>query len=128
VAQFCLTLEPSQLPRKKPARKTVEVTEQVVWQADPRRGVLLHQETGRRRQGLWKLPERSAEQVADLPHVHTATYFITHYKVTLHVHHAAPGAPAAANEVWQDYAALGALPMPAPYRRVVDALLAGASD
>jgi A/G-specific adenine glycosylase len=124
VAQFCLTLDPLALPRKKPARKSVALTEQVVWQADPRRGVLLHQETGSRRQGLWKLPQRSAQEVAALPHLHTTAYTITHYKVTLHVHHAASAAPARDNEAWQHYSALDALPMPAPYRRVLDTLLA----
>lgn len=128
VARFCLTRDPLPLPRKKPARQSIEITEQVVWQADPRRGLLLHQETGRRRQGLWKLPERSTQEVAHLPHLHTATYSITHYKVTLHVHHATSTAPAGDDEAWQPFSALDSLPMPAPYRRVLNTLLERAQN
>ncbi len=125
VAGYCLTRTPGELPRKKPARRIVEVTEHVVWQADPVRGVLLKQETGSRRHGLWRLPERTAEEVADFPRVLTRPYVITHHKVTLHIHEAPASHPPGAGEAWQRHAELARLAMPAPFRRALDELLAG---
>ncbi len=109
------------LPRKKPARATVLVEEHVLW-AQREGRLLLHQEKGRRRQGLWRLPERRADEVSHLPLLSRTQYTITHHRVTLHVYDAAD-VSAGVTEQWQPAETLPALPMPGPFRKVVDALL-----
>ena len=108
-------------PKKSPARATVLVIEHALF-AKRDGKILLHQESGKRRQGLWKLPERSAAETAALPEILTATYAITHHRVTLHVH-AAPNSVAALGETWHLMANLPTLPMPGPYRKALNQLL-----
>ncbi len=111
------------LPLKKPARSTVFLNEHVLW-AERDGRVLLVQESGSRRRGLWRLPDRSEDETRALPLLSRTRYSITHHRVMLHVH-AAPGAEAAAGEVWQPLAMLGSLPMPGPFRKIVGALAPG---
>ena len=108
-------------PNKSPARAIVAVIEHALFARRDGK-VLLHQESGKRRQGLWKLPERSPAETADLPEILTATYAITHHRVALHIH-AAPGATAQTGESWHPLADLPALPMPGPYRKALNQLL-----
>ena len=108
-------------PKKSPARATVAVMEHALF-ARRDGQILLHQESGKRRQGLWKLPERTAAETAALPEILTATYAITHHRVTLHIH-AAPHATAGAGETWHPLADVAALPMPGPYRKALNQLL-----
>jgi A/G-specific adenine glycosylase len=109
------------LPRKKPARTTVLVDEHVLW---ARRGdrLLLCQETGRRRKGLWRLPERPVGEIQHFPLLSRTQYSITHHRVTLSVYEAGTILTVAGEE-WQPVNNLSSLPMPGPFRKVVDALL-----
>lgn len=109
------------LPVKRAARATVFVDEHVLWCV--RRGrVLMVQETGPRRRGLWRLPLRQAEECAALPLRHCTQYSITYHRVTLHVHDAPQTSPRD-GEVWQPLAALRGLAMPGPLRRVAELFL-----
>jgi A/G-specific adenine glycosylase len=108
-------------PKKSPARATVAVIEHALFARRDGK-ILLHQESGKRRQGLWKLPERTTAETAALPEILTTTYAITHHRVTLHIH-AAPHAAAAGGESWHPLADLAALPMPGPYRKALNQLL-----
>ncbi len=108
-------------PNKSPARATVAVTEHALF-AQRDNKILLHQESGKRRQGLWKLPERPPAETAALPEIMTTAYAITHHRVTLHIHHA-PGATARTGETWHPLADLPRLPMPGPYRKALNQLL-----
>ena len=108
-------------PKKSPARATVLVFEHALFARRDGK-ILLHKECGKRRQGLWKLPERPAAETAALPEILTATYAITHHRVTLHIH-SAPDATALAGETWRLLADLCALPMPGPYRKALNQLL-----
>jgi A/G-specific adenine glycosylase len=123
VQSCCASAGPSAAsrPKKSPARATVEVIEHALF-AIRNNQILLHQESGKRRQGLWKLPERTPEETTALPLLLTTTYAITHHRVTLHIH-AAPEATAAPEETWQDLSEVAALPMPGPYRKVLHQLL-----
>jgi len=124
VVSVCASAGPAAAarPKKSPARATVAVTEHAL--IARRDGtMLLHQESGKRRQGLWKLPERSAAETATLPEVLTTTYAITHHRVTLHIH-ADPAATAGPGETWHPVQDLPDLPMPGPYRKALNQLLA----
>ncbi len=115
--------QPETLPLKQPKRSTVRLVEHVAWAV--RRGeILLHQEQGQRRQGLWKLPERDeAWFTRHLSAVlHDSHYTITHHRVRLLVYEAST-LVAGPDESWQPLDDISTLPMPSPYRKVVEALL-----
>ena len=112
------------LPLKKAARATVFEDEHVLW-AQRDDCLLLIQEAGSRRRGLWRLPVRSASETASLPLLRRTQYSITHHRVTLHVY-AAPQSNAAEGEIWKPLAMLGVLPMPGPFRKVVEAIMSPA--
>lgn len=124
VAKHCAgcTQEPEMLPVKLPKRATVHLTEHVAWCV--RKGkILLHQEQGARRHGLWKLPERDEAHFTRTlaPLLHESSYTITHHRVRLLVYEAVD-LNLEENEHWQPVSQLATLPMPSPYRRVADAL------
>lgn len=125
VSAWCQAKQPERLPNKAAAAKITEVKEYAIW-ATLGGKVLLHQESGPRRKGLWKLPERKGRETARLPLLITTRYTITRYQVTLRVHACDGKKPMARprqDESWHERSTLAALPMPAPYRRAIDDLL-----
>jgi A/G-specific adenine glycosylase len=130
VQQFCLAEDPGSLPVKGARATVTEVTERVFFHRSAD-GVLLQQETGARRTGLWKLPALP-EQGAEPAVLHKSRYTITRYRVTLWVH-AAPSAGIRKALLEEEsakvipYDDLANLPMPSPYRRALNALLADAA-
>ncbi|MDB6119656.1 MAG: A/G-specific DNA-adenine glycosylase [Verrucomicrobiaceae bacterium] len=119
---FCRATEPASLPVKGKKTTITEVTERVFFLRRDKT-ILLEQETGNRRTGLWKLPPLP-EGLAKLPPVlHKMTYGITRYKVTLWIH-AAPMAIAddpAFQFITEE--AIASLPMPAPYRKALNIVM-----
>ncbi|MCB1087807.1 MAG: A/G-specific adenine glycosylase, partial [Verrucomicrobiae bacterium] len=81
VAACCTTRQPETLPRKKAARKTVHLVERA-WFAHHRGRLLLEQESGNRRKGLWRLPLAGDSDPAG-PTLLKTTYGITHHRVEL---------------------------------------------
>jgi A/G-specific adenine glycosylase len=125
VAKFCATREPEMLPVKKQKSAVTAVDEHALWLRDGSGRLLLHREGGKRREGLWKLPTREAEEISMFPILAEHHYTITRYRVTLRVHDGAalgesfqPGK----DEVWQEGDAVSALAMPSPFRRVIERL------
>ena len=127
INDFCHTRDPASLPRKSPRRKTVAVQEHVLFVRRRSGAVLLSREEGARRTGLWRLPERPQDELADFPVLATHRYGITHHRVTLHIHHCSPSqlpaAPAGTTEQFHAASALPGLPMPSPFRRALNNLL-----
>jgi A/G-specific adenine glycosylase len=124
VAIFCATRRPERLPVKKQKTAPTDVTEHALWLRDKRGRLLLHQETGRRRTGLWKLPLRDEAGVSTLPLIAEQRYGITRYRVTLKVHQgvftrSAPGE----GDVWIEALEIPGLAMAAPFRKVVTRLI-----
>ena len=110
------------MPVKKTRTAQIPVDEHVLL-AFRRNRLLLQQEVGRRRKGLWKLPSRAVEEIpAGLP-ASQAQYTITRYRVTMFIHEL-KDAIAGDNEQWFSPEEITKLPMPSPYRRVVSAYLA----
>jgi A/G-specific adenine glycosylase len=117
----CRASSPLLLPVKSKKVQLTDVTERVFF-AQTDEGVLLEQESGPRRTGMWKLPQLCADE--PLPKVlHKLRYGITRYKVTLWVH-AAPVQWAMDSAVlrYVPRAELLALPIAAPYRKALAAL------
>jgi A/G-specific adenine glycosylase len=125
VANHCQSKGPAaeQRPVKQPRRETVFLTEHTLWcVADGQ--VLLAQEQGKRRTGLWKLPERPEDYFVRnlLPLIYSANYTITHHRVKLQVYEVAKLSPKS-GETWVPLSSLPVLPMPSPYRKAITALL-----
>jgi len=119
VREFCSAEEPEKIPVKKPRAKTVALDEPCGW--IHRQGeVLLEQQTGSRWRGLWKLPRIEPPDFAPL---HTLEYPFTNHRVTLRVFAASAPKSLPDNQAWIREADLEALPLAAPHRRAIRALL-----
>ncbi len=126
VAVFCLAHEPEKLPIKRNKTTITEVDEHAVWLRDRRGRLLLHQEDGKRREGLWKLPTRPADELSELPILTEQRYTITRYRVSMKVHDASKLSaqfPLIHGEAWQNEQDVLQLAMPSPFRRVIERLL-----
>lgn len=127
VKRHCRATRPAELPVKRPRAAITEVTERVIFYQETS-GILLQQEAGTRRTGLWKLPPLpEAEHAAPPPVLLKSSYGITRYKVTLWVH-AAPdvGVQVEKGQRLIPLSEIATTPMPSPYRRALQSLLAEA--
>lgn len=123
VATFCKSREPDALPVKRLKTVITAVDEHALWLRDGKGRLLLHRESAKRREGLWKLPTREAAEISHLPVLAEQRYAITRYKVTLRVHDGESRRfKKGEGEVWQDADEVLALAMPAPFRRVIERL------
>ncbi|MFT4177068.1 MAG: A/G-specific adenine glycosylase [Luteolibacter sp.] len=125
VAVHCRTREPEKLPVKKQKIAMTEIDEHAIWLCDAKGRVLLHRESGKRRQGLWKLPTRPVGDIGGWPVLAELRYPITRYRVTLRVHDGrelADGIFPLEGEEWIEGENVPDLPMPAPFRRVIERL------
>jgi A/G-specific adenine glycosylase len=120
VRPWCRAHDPAELPLRKPRRTIVRVVEDVLLATRAGR-ILLEQEHGRRRRGLWKLPAVHGRKIGAL--LWQGRYTITHHHVSLRIH-AAAGQPALRDhEKWVLETDLPNLPMPSPFRRALKAAL-----
>lgn len=85
VSQFCKTRVPAELPKRTPRSALEAIDEHAIF---VRRGnqVLLQQLGAGRRQGMWRLPLRTAEETRDGRIVHRRNYGITRFRVTLRLY------------------------------------------
>lgn len=124
VRGYCSATNPAALPVRRSRTPLTEITERVFFlHSDD--GILLEQERGNRRTGLWKLPPLPHPEAARLPPVlHRSIYGITRYRVTLWVHE-----PPRAKQHWPashrfiPESELSAVPLAAPYRKALNAVL-----
>jgi A/G-specific adenine glycosylase len=118
VSSFCAAEDPASLPVKQTRAAITEVTERVFF-LEKDGAVLLEQERGSRRTGMWKLPALPCD-VLPPPVLVKTTYGITRYKVTLWVHQAPAEVPEAGeHRQFFDPAALDRAAMPSPYRKAL---------
>lgn len=126
VQRWCRAQDPLKLPIKANAVQITAVEEAVAWIWQEGR-LLMEQEQGKRRTGLWKLPPLS-RQPAGVP-LWSGSYAITRYRVSLSVHglgNAAAGRllrQPGRKLQWFAPGELAALPVASPYRRALEALL-----
>jgi A/G-specific adenine glycosylase len=122
VARYCQAGDPAALPVKRQRVPATAVDEHAVWRRDRRGRLLLTRESGTRRTGLWQLPLRAAAELDGLPLLADTAYTITRYRVRLRVYQGCGGRRGCGEE-WFAPDELAALPMAAPFRRVVESLL-----
>jgi A/G-specific adenine glycosylase len=119
VRDFCAAEQPEKLPIKKARARTVKLNESCAWILR-RASILLEQQTGARWRGMWKLPRIEPPAAAPL---HVAEYPFTNHRITLRVFSAAAPKTLAENQAWVRLGELEALPLTAPHRRAIRALL-----
>jgi A/G-specific adenine glycosylase len=127
VKSHCRATDPGMLPVKSARPTITPVTERVFFHRTDDR-ILLEQETGSRRTGLWKLPSLPESMHQKLPAVlMKSSYSITRYKVTLWVHEWPHAAPISwpENHRLIHLNELGGVAMPSPYRRALERLSKG---
>ncbi|HVJ45274.1 MAG TPA: A/G-specific adenine glycosylase [Luteolibacter sp.] len=127
VAGFCRTREPESLPVKRKKTAVTEVAEHAIWLRDKKGRVLMHREAGKRRQGLWRLPLKTEDEVKGLPMKYRSRYTITRYRVTLEIWDAGvagKGIGITSGDEWKEITELASLPMPSPFRRAIDEMTA----
>lgn len=114
---------PASLPVKLPKKETATLEHRDIW-ALTERGLLMEkQSSGRRHEGMFRLPQRSAEDVDKLEHLATQKYSVTRYKVTRHLYRAAADTSPRQGEVFIPLAELDATPMASPDRKIIIKLL-----
>ncbi|MEM1085449.1 MAG: A/G-specific adenine glycosylase [Verrucomicrobiota bacterium] len=120
VARFCRSTAPQELPKKGKRVKVTAVDEHVVF-AERDGRVLLRKLDEGRRAGMWRLPERPADEVGKWPVLHQRKYGITRYRVSLHVHRD-EGLREAEGESWHALDRLDELVMPPSDRAALSAV------
>ena len=107
------------LPRKRPRRKQVTLSEPCAWTVSRGR-ILLEQQTGKRWRGLWKLPSIPAAPNSEP--LLTLDYPFTHHRVTLSVFTQPAPSPLAENHAWHPLFSLADVPLASPHRRAINRL------
>ena len=128
IRSFCLTQTPQNLPIKKKPQPITHVDEWAIFTRNACGQILLQQQkSGKRREGMWSLPRRSQAEVSHLPILHKATYSITRYRVSLHIHSSDFNNPeppiSEQKESWFELDEIQKLPMPSPDRRALKHLI-----
>ena len=122
VRDQCTTRRADELPVKQTRTTITDITERVFF-CQTADGILLEQETGNRRTGLWKLPALP-DTTAPPPVLHKTRYGITRYRVTLWIHQPPKSKRCPQTHRRFPLADLAHLAMPSPYRKALDAVLA----
>lgn len=126
VSAFCATRDPDEVPVRKERKMAEEVEECAVWVKDGKGCVLMHQERGTRRTGLWKLPLREVEEVAGKREMFSLSYGITRYRVSLRVYDGGVVSRRSGlreGDEWIALEDLAGLAMAAPFRKATERLL-----
>ncbi len=121
VRDHCRATEPENIPVKRPRPPTLVLDEPCAWIFDGQR-LLLEQQTGRRWNGMWKLPPLAAVLPDGSP-LHESTYAFTNHRVMLRIYRLNNARQPATNEAWIARDELAALAITAPHRRAIEHLL-----
>ncbi len=122
VASFCRSSQPQLLPVKSKTVKQTELLEAAVLVQSSAGRLLCVQERGARRTGMWRFP--LIEELPSLPKhwLFTHDYSITRYRVHLQVYECVDlqeESGLCEGAEWRSPAELIAMPMAAPYRKVL---------
>lgn len=124
VSSFCRSHQPENLPVKVKRMAITDVVERAVWVLKDADQLLLHRESGNRRNGLWRLPQRSEDVTRSREILLEMNYGITRYRVRLLVYEGSEIKPEEGDE-WIGLADLESYPMAAPYRKALRSLMDG---
>lgn len=119
VRGFCSAADPLSLPVKMEKAKTSKLVHDDIFHVENGCLLLARQPEGRH-EGMYRLPERSRDEVEGMPLLFKQSYSITRYKVTRYVYHAAGKVEKRENEVLVPFEKVAALPMASPDRKALN--------
>ncbi len=114
---------PAALPAKLPKKEVTPLEHWDIWLLTEQGLLMEKQAAGGRHEGLYRLPRRSAEEVAQLPHLCDQKYSVTRYRITRHLHRAEGTTPMKSSECFIPLDELPGTPMASPDRKLVNARL-----
>jgi A/G-specific adenine glycosylase len=120
VSRFCLTTDPTSLPRKKPRTALERRTENHSFIL--RRGRVLLEQSADRWRGMWILPRLSTAP-RNGRSLHHSEFPFTHHRITLQVFSSATGRRSTTGR-WFSRRELASIPVPSPHRRALRDILA----
>lgn len=123
VRAFCKAESPAALPVKLPKKETLTAEHHDLWVFTERGLLMEKQADGKRHEGMYRLPQRSKEQVASLPLLTTQKYTVTRYKVTRHLYRGPADTDPQGAEEFIPLHLLPSTPMASPDRKIIDKLI-----
>jgi len=119
VKKSCRASNPLTLPVKRPRPKRKRLSERHAFTLESER--ILLQQCDQRWRGMWMLPTISSPE-SKTP-LHVSKFPFTHHEVTLRVFATRLGQIETRAQRWFPLRQLNSIPIPAPHRRAIDALL-----
>ena len=116
---WCRAEHPEALPVKLPKKEITTVEHHDIFLLTEAGLLMEKQSGGKRHEGMYRLPRRSAEHCATLPHQAAQTYSITRYKVTRHLFRAIGNEPSLPGEEFIPLSRLDDTPMASPDRQII---------
>ena len=122
VRDFCTAKNPAALPVKLPKKEITETTHHDLWCLTDKGLLMQKQAGGKRHEGMYRLPQRTENEISGLPLMCSQKYSVTRYKVTRHLY-LAPNATPQGDELFIPLADLPSTPMASPDRKLVNQFL-----
>jgi len=125
VKKFCGAPDPASLPRKRQRAAILRLTES--HSLSTKESAVLLERCHHRWRGMWMLPPLKLDglkpSILRRP-IYVSAFPFTHHRVTLHIFRQPAREIDTGSQRWFRTDALGAIPIPSPHRRAINALLA----
>jgi len=125
VKEFCCARDPASLPRKRKRAAIVRLTES--HSLSTKEGAVLLERCHHRWRGMWMLPPLKLDglkpSILRRP-IYVSMFPFTHHRVKLRIFRQPAREIYTGSQRWFRTDALGAIPIPSPHRRAINALLA----
>ena len=125
VKEFCCARDPASLPRKRKRAAIVRLTES--HSLSTKEGAVLLERCHHRWRGMWMLPPLKLDglkpSILRRP-IYVSAFPFTHHRVKLRIFRQPAREIYTGSQRWFRTDALGAIPIPSPHRRAINALLA----
>jgi A/G-specific adenine glycosylase len=125
VKEFCCARDPASLPRKRKRAAIVRLTES--HSLSTKEGAVLLERCHHRWHGMWMLPPLKLDglkpSILRRP-IYVSAFPFTHHRVKLRIFRQPAREICTGSQRWFRTDALGAIPIPSPHRRAINALLA----
>ncbi len=125
LAEWCRARghNPAALPVKLPKKEVSALEHRDIWLLTDAGLLMEKQPSGRRHEGMFRLPQRRETEIAGLEHLTTQKYSVTRYKVTRHLYRASTDELPRSGEVFIPLSQLPDTPMASPDRKLIEKLL-----
>ena len=118
--EWCQAVNPGNLPVKLPRKQITSIEHHDILQLTADGLLMEKQPSGKRHEGMYRLPRRPAEFCATLPHLTDQKYSITRYKVTRHLSRAPADTVPLPGEEFIPLSRLASTPMASPDRKIIE--------